>query len=180
MTDMTTSNPAPSRNRDAKGTTTGGQFAAEQKPEAAVSLPGPEPRSAFGGYEMRAFRSAGQGMEGKIWSAKLYRDGKAVIAITDTADGGPCRYIDLVSGAAHVGGVIDTFRAQATAAMPQYAEYADDVFAEFLLLSSQMDKNARDNRISKQEAYDIHLEAGVLSAEEHEMLSNPDSITRID
>lgn len=45
MQGMTANASAQNRNRNVKETTTGGQCATEQKPEATVSLPGPSHKS---------------------------------------------------------------------------------------------------------------------------------------
>lgn len=173
MPDMTTSN----QNRKSKGQPAGGQFAGKPHADSPVTLD--TTRTTFGGYELRGYKTAGRGMESRIWTATVYRDGKAVVHITDDGNGGDLRLVDKASGQAHYSDEISKFKAQAEKYMPEYQHFADGVFAEFLHISAQMDKIARDNGIAKQDVYDDHLAAGIITDEEHKLLSDPNSVARI-
>ena len=99
MTGMTTDKRQP------KGIPTGGEFAAHDRADADVSLTGADtPRrmgalnslTVPGPYSISAYKSAGMGREGYMWSAKLLRDGKHVADLTQEGSGGQLfvRYTD--------------------------------------------------------------------------------------
>ena len=170
MPGMTTTN----QNRKSKGQPVGGQFAGKQRPDSPVILDAA--RTTFGGYELRGYKKVGRGMESSIWTATIYRYGKAVVHVTDDGNGGDLRMVDKATGRAHYGDEIEKFKAQASQCLPAYQHFADGVFAEFLHVSAQMDKIARVNAISKQKVYDYHLEADLITDEEYKLLSNPNGV----
>jgi hypothetical protein len=167
--------------RQSKGQPTGGQFAAQAKPEAEVSLSG-DGRTRYGADELRGYRTAGHGMEGRIWTATIYRDGKAVIAITDDGNGGGLRFVDKSTGAARQSADIAKFKAQAARYFPDYAEHdlAGDLFAEDLMFSAELDKFARKNSVTLEKAVDIHIAADQIQADERDPFINPDVAPPVD
>lgn len=84
--------------RQPKGIPTGGEFAAHDRSDADISLTGDSaaaPRAGAlnrpvvpGPYTISAYRGAGIGREGPMWSAKLLRDGKHVADLIEEGSGG--------------------------------------------------------------------------------------------
>jgi hypothetical protein len=171
---MTSNTP----NRQPEGTPVGGEFATNNRTEAAVSLT-PPGRTAFGGYEMRNYRTVGQGMEGRIWSATIYRDGKAVLTVLDEGNGGDMRFTSKVTGYAHQSAELDAFRNQAALFHPDDAAYgAEGMLAETLQFSSELDKLAKRHGIPRDVVVRDHVDAGVITEAEFDLFANPDSFGR--
>ena len=182
---MTTSPP----NRQPEGTPTGGEFAPKNRTESPVSLT-PAGRTPFGGYELRGYKSAGQGMEGTIWSATIYRDGKAVLTILNDGNGGSFRFTSKASGMPHYSDEQKTFEAQALKFHPTLtdpsngtydltADGAGEIFAETLVFSAELDKFAKKYNTTREVAVDDHVKAGVITEAERALFASPESIERI-
>ena len=171
------STPTPSRQPE--GTPAGGEFAPKPHTDAAVEL-APVGRTSFGGYELRGYKTVGNGMEGRIWSATIYRDGKPVLTVLDEGNGGEMRWTSKATGMAHRSPELDAIRAQAAEFFPEFAAFgSEDVFAETLQFSAELDKFCKKYSVSRSFAVEEHIAAGALREDERELFENPGGVPRI-
>jgi len=178
MPDMTSTDPA----RHDKGTSDGGKFAPEPNTESDVVL-NPAPtgpvRTAFGGYELRGFRTAGRGMEGHIWSASIYKDGKKTMAVTDQGDGGELRFADNSGRNIHASDTVAEFTAVADKLHPEFANSygaSAEMLCETLVFSAELDKFQRKYSVDRATAVDDHIREGVLDEKDCELFADPQAI----
>jgi hypothetical protein len=171
---MAKSNP----DRQSKGIPAGGEFAAQQRPEGDLSLAAPG-RTAFGGYELRGFRTAGHGMEGRIWSANIYKDGKKAMTVTDQGDGGQLRWADTVGFNIERSETMNTLRQVADKLHPDFVDdysTSAEIFAETLVFSAELDKFQRKYNVDRMTAVDDHITAGVITESDRELFADPGAI----
>ena len=169
----------PTSFRQPVGSPAGGEFAPKPHTDAAVEL-APGGRTAFGGYELRGYKTVGNGMEGRIWSATIYRDGKPVLAVRDEGNGGDMRWTSKTTGMPHRSPELDAIRAQAAVYFLEFAALgSEDVFAETLQFSAELDKFCKKYSVSRKVAVEKHIAAGALREDERELFENPGGVPRV-
>ena len=177
---MTTSGQA----RQQKGTPSGGEFAPQARSESDLTLSDPTPpqapaRTDFGGYELRGFRTAGRGMEGRIWSANIYKGGKKVMSVTDSGDGGEYRYADASGRNIHMSETVAEFTAVADKLHPEFANGfggSAEMLCETLVFSAELDKFQRKYNVDRATAVDDHIREGALEEKDRELFTDPAAI----
>jgi hypothetical protein len=102
--------------------------------------------TTIAGYSLRAYKEHKAGMEGGGYTATILKDGRPVIAASNTGDGGCDRFVGFGKTAVRQSPEIleftDTARGFAPNA-PQSGYYEPDWFVSLLMLVDMFDKHAR-------------------------------------
>lgn len=171
-------------NRQPAGIPVGGQFSARGREESEVVLE--SHRTAFAGYEMRSYRSSGQGVEGEIWTARIFLDGRPVLAVTDEGNGERLRLTPIdVQPNEKYSDAEDRFERQARVFFPTDEPISPfngqaDFLADALKFSSLLDRAGKRRGQTRAEVVDEHIAGGEILEAEREFFVNPDSFPRCD
>jgi hypothetical protein len=161
-----------------------GAFTDKPQTAPAVTLSAPRKVGSLGGYEIKAYKSHGAGREGGGFTANIYRDGKKVLVVSNTGNGGPNDYEDAATGRRHSGKELEGFQAMALKAFPDKPFEAEDGFVEFVKWHGDIDKSIAKNDWPRDEVVEENIAASdkrsffKITDREREILLDPDILTR--
>lgn len=136
----------------------------------------------YAGYEVKNYKELPIGMEGGAFTASIWRDGKRVMLVENSGDGGANVYTDISDPkkpTRHRGPAVEEFVAASSAIYGPDTLESDDALFGLALMGGQLDKAVTKNNWPRDEVVEANLEGNYLSDVEKSILRDPSLISRI-
>ena len=132
-----------------------GEHNRSDAPEGTIKPP--RKPGVLGGWEIKNVKTYSIGREGGAFSATIYKDGKRVLLVENTGNGGPNDYTDIATNRRHSGPHIAELTTTAQKAYDDEKMHDPDLFVEFLVFFGQVEKLAAKHGWDRDEVVEENI-----------------------